>query len=323
MVAVSDAGPAGCATRASSRSVTAAQRAATMVPMPTLDARTRAGLKDSAFAYVDSQGRRRLPIHDAPHVRNALARFEQVTFEDDGARERARVKLLRAAARFNVVPVGFVGGQLEKERTAAQVRARSAEMRRWPRGTVAFLLSDIEGSTKLLRALGDGYATVLRDMRTVIGAEVRRAGGFEIDARADEYFAAFTRPARALGAAIAIQLALARKTWPDGRAVRVRIGLHTGRSTLTESGYVGIAVHTAARVCDAGHGGQILVSTAMVQALGDQATVTFRALGRYRLDGLADPEELSQVTAAGLGESFPKLRAKAVAAVVRRSAKAR
>ena len=294
-----------------------------MVRVPTLDSRARAALKDSAFAYVDSQGRRRLPIHDAPHVRNALARFDQVAFEDDAARERAREKLLRAAARFRVVPIGFVGGQLQRERTAAQLRARAAEMARWPRGTVAFLLSDIEGSTKLLRALGDGYAAVLRDVRALIRAEVKRGGGVEVDSRADEYFAAFGRPARALGAAIAIQLALARKTWPDCDAVRVRIGLHSGRSTLTDSGYVGIAVHTAARVCDAGHGGQILLSSAMAEALGDQATVTFRALGRYRLDGLAEPEELSQVLADGLAASFPRLRAKAVVVAARRSAKAR
>src|SRR3954470_1919903 len=99
--------------------------------MPSLDARTRASLRDAAFAYVDAQGRRRLPIHDAAHVRNALARFEQVSFEDGAARERAREKLLRAAAKFGVVPIGFVGGQLEKERASAQIRGRTAEMTRW------------------------------------------------------------------------------------------------------------------------------------------------------------------------------------------------
>src|SRR3954471_8096076 len=278
--------------------------------MPSLDARTRASLRDAAFAYVDAQGRRRLPIHDAAHVRNALARFEQVSFEDGAARERARVKLLRAAAKFRVVPIGFVGGQLEKERTTAQLKARATEMARWPRGDVTFLLSDIEASTKLLRRLGDGYASVLRDVRTLIRAQVKKGGGHEIDARADEFFAAFAQPSRALGTAIGIQLALARKSWPDCDEVRVRIGLHTGRSTLTDGGYVGIAVHTAARVCDAGHGGQILISAATALALGAQAAVTFRALGRYRLDGLADPEELSQVVTAGLTQNFPKLRAR-------------
>jgi len=289
--------------------------------MPSLDARTRASLKDSAFAYVDSRGQRRLPIHDAPHVRNALARFEQVAFESVTARERAREKLLRAAAKFGVVPVGFVGGQLEKERTAAQLKARAAEMARWPRGTVTFLLSDIEGSTKLLRELGDSYAGILRDVRALIRANVRKSGGYEVDSRADEYFAAFAKPARALGAAIRVQLALARKSWPDCDAVRVRIGLHSGRSSLSDSGYVGIAVHTAARVCDAGHGGQILLSSATAAALGEQATVTLRTLGRFRLDGLAEPEELHQVLAEGLIDRFPRLRARA--AIARKTAGAR
>lgn len=310
MVAVRDAGRDCAVRRVRSRSVTPTRDDATMVRMPALSESERARLKDSAFAYVDSQGRRRLPIHDVAHVRNALARFEQVSFENDAARERARGKLLRAAAKFGVAPVGFLGGQLEKERSAAQMRSRAAEMSRWPRGSVTFVLSDIEGSTKLLRRLGDGYAAVLRDVRTLIRKQVRSAGGFEVDARADEYFAVFARPARALSAAIGIQQALARQSWPEHDAVRVRIGLHSGRSSLTDSGYVGIAVHTAARVCDAGHGGQILVSSAALVALGEQAAITFRTLGRYHLDGLAEPEELSQVVADGLADTFPKLRAR-------------
>ena len=79
----------------------------------------RARLPDRAFAYVDSQGRRRLPIHDKAHVKNALARFNQVAFESDGARERARRRLLIAARKYRIVPVGFVTGQLESERRHA------------------------------------------------------------------------------------------------------------------------------------------------------------------------------------------------------------
>ena len=278
--------------------------------MPSLDAKARARLKDAAFAYVDSRGERRLPIHDAAHVRNALARFQQVAFEDDAARERARAKLLRAAKKHGIVPIGFFDGQLRQERTSTSGRARAAEMARWPRGTATFLLSDIEGSTTLLRKLGDRYAAVLRDARAVQRASVKKAGGHEVDTRADEFFAVFARPDRALGAAIAIQTALARRSWPDGQTVRVRIGLHSGRPTLTETGYVGLAVHTAARVCDAGHGGQILVSSSAVIALGEQRIATFRSLGRYRLDGLEEPEELSQVVAAGLLTEFPRLRAR-------------
>ncbi|MDQ2952531.1 MAG: adenylate/guanylate cyclase domain-containing protein [Chloroflexota bacterium] len=283
--------------------------------MPSLDNRTRATLKDSAFAYVDSQGRRRLPINDAAHVRNALARFEQVAFEDDAARERAREKLLRAAKKHGIVPLGFFNGQIRKERAAVQTQARTAEMARWPRGAVTFLFTDIEGSTAHLRRLGDSYAAVLRNVRSIIRRSVKAAGGHEVDARADEFFAAFGRPAKALDAAIAMQGVLAGRSWPGGDPVRIRIGLHSGHPTLSEGGYVGIAVHTAARICDAGHGGQILVSAATVVALGAlRDAVEIRTLGRYRLEGLADPEDLSQVIAAGLGQKFPRLRARAARA---------
>lgn len=287
--------------------------------MPSLDAKARARLKDAAFAYVDSEGRRRLPIHDAAHVRNALARFQQVSFEDDAARERARTKLLRAARKHGIVPIGFFDGQLKQERSSATSRSGAAEMARWPRGNATFLLSDIEGSTKLLRSLGDDYAAVLRDARSLIRASVTKAGGHEVDARADEFFAVFARPDRALHAAVAVQTALARKTWPGGHKVRVRVGIHSGRPTLTDTGYVGLAVHTAARVCDAGHGGQILVSSAALLAFGEQTTATFRSLGRYRLEGLEAPEELSQVVAPGLLAEFPRLRVRAVRATRERS----
>jgi class 3 adenylate cyclase len=289
--------------------------------LPTLDAKARARLRDAAFAYVDSDGRRRLPIHDAAHVRNALARFEQVSFEDDGAREKARSKLLRAAKKHGIVPIGFFDGQLRQARTTTSIRARAADMARWPRGTATFLLSDIEGSTKLLRTLGDGYAPVLRDVRSLIRTSVRKAGGHEVDTQGDEYFAVFARPLPALRAAIAIQAALAERAWPDRRTVRARIGIHSGRATLTDTGYVGLAVHTAARICDAGHGGQILVSSATIAAMGTPTTATFRYLGRYRLEGLADPEELSQVVATGLVARFPALRARAARFTPRVSAR--
>jgi class 3 adenylate cyclase len=273
-------------------------------------------LPDSAFAYIDSQGQRRLPIHDASHVRNALARFEQVAFEDDAARERARQRLLRAAKKYGIVPLGFFDGQLRKERQQTEIKARARDIASLPRGTVTFLLTDIEGSTGLLQRLGDGYASVLRDTRALIRRSVRDAGGHEVDARADEFFAAFREPARALDAAIAIQRSLRKHEWPGGPEVCVRIGIHTGRTTLGESGYVGIAVHTAARLCSAGHGGQILLSATTHELLSvDQPDgVTFRSLGRYMLAGLTDPEALFQVHAADLRARFPKLRTTAVPA---------
>ena len=94
--------------------------------MAKLDARTRAQLPDSAFAYIDATGKRRLPINDAPHVRNALSRFNQVVFEDEAARDRARLRLLRAAQKHGVAPIGFISAQLQPQR-------------RLPKGHVTFL----------------------------------------------------------------------------------------------------------------------------------------------------------------------------------------
>lgn len=284
--------------------------------MPPLSASARARLPTNAFAYVDTQGRRRLPIHDAAHVRNALARFDQVDFEDDGARERARERLLRAAKKHGIVPIGFFDGQLRKERLGHEIRAHATHVAKLPRGTVTFMLTDIEGSTRLLRTLGDAYAAVLRDVRSLIRSSVRGAEGHEVDARADEFFAVFRQPARALDGALAIQRSLRRREWPKGVEVCVRIGVHTGRTTLTETGYVGIAVHTAARVCSAGHGGQILLSSTTRDALAGRQTdgIAFRALGSYSLAGLAEPETLFQVRAADLPARFPKLRTTAAPA---------
>jgi class 3 adenylate cyclase len=281
--------------------------------VPTLDATSRARLPDSSFAYIDSQGRRRLPINDASHVRNALARFDQTGFEDDAARERARQRLLRAAKRFGIVPLGFFDGQLRKERLEGQIKARSVDLASLPRGTVTFLLTDIEGSTKLLERLGDGYVDLLRDVRALIRTAVRRAAGHEVDARADEFFAVFSESLRALDAALAIQRELAQRSWPTAITVRVRIGMHTGRPTLSEAGYVGIAVNTAARICSASQGGHILISAAAHEALASATLdgVTFRSIGRHALPGLEERQALFLVRASGLPSRFAGLRATA------------
>ena len=126
--------------------------------MSQLTAKTRAQLRNAAFAYVDSKGRRRLPIHDEAHVRNALARFNQTRFEDDAARERARKRLLTAAKKYGIVPIGFITGQLATERLEGESSALAGVVRGLPSGQVTFLLSDIEDSTGLLRLLEDRYA---------------------------------------------------------------------------------------------------------------------------------------------------------------------
>lgn len=375
----------------------------------------RAKLPDSAFAYVDSRGRRRLPINDEPHVRAALSRFGQISFEDDASRERARKRLLNAAKKFGIVPVGFITGQLqsegrhaaagrlvielgrigapgeleqhlrsalrdptlavlhwseaagayldgegrpaplpadqarravtylerqgrpmtalvhdpsvlddsdlagtvlaavrfviEKESLDGQIRARSTDAAMLPTGLVTFLLTDIEGSTGLLRQLGDRYADLLHDVRGIIRKAVLQAGGREVDARADDSFAAFDRAVAAIDAAVTLQRTLRKRAWPDDVDVRVRAGIHSGRPTLTDTGYIGLPVHAAARVCSAAHGGQIVVSGETRAAVEElPAGVTLRSLGRRRLPGLTRAEALFQVEAEGLLTDFPPLR---------------
>jgi class 3 adenylate cyclase len=265
--------------------------------MPPLGAKERAQLPDSAFAYIDADGRRRLPIHDAPHVRNALARFNQVAFEDEGARDRARTRLLRAAKKHGIVPIGFVSAQLQPQR-------------KFPKGQVTFLLTDVEGSTELLGRLDDRYAPLLADVRRLVRAAVRQAGGHEVDARADEVFAVFERAPDALEAAVAIQRALFGRALSGEVGVRLRIGVHRGRPELTETGYVGLAVHAAARICFAAHGGQIVVSSAVRAAIGDALPqgVSLRKLGDWRFRGLPQPIDLFQVDAADLPSNFPPPR---------------
>src|SRR5918996_1204219 len=361
--------------------------------MSQLSSKKRARLPKSAFAYVDSRGRRRLPIHDEPHVRNALARFNQVAFEDDAARERARQRLLGAAKKYGIVPIGFMTGQLrsqmseaaagrlvielgqvgtpgefeqrlrtvlrdptlvvlhwsesagvyldgagrpavlpadggpravtllerqgrpmtalvhdravlehrdlvktvaaavrlavENERLRGQVEARASEVRTLPTGHVTFLLTDIEGSTGLLQRLSDRYAALLADVRAIIRSFVHRAGGREVDARADEFFAVFGRAPAALEAALAITRAVRGRAWPDAVDVRLRAG-----------------------ICSVAHGGQILLSAAARDAVGrSRPTGTrFRSLGSHRLRGLREPQALFQVEAGDLPTRFPPPR---------------
>jgi class 3 adenylate cyclase len=390
--------------------------------MSQLDPKKRAQLPNSAFAYVDSRGRRRLPLTDESHVRNALARFNQVAFEDEAARERARKRLLGAAKKYGIVPIGFMTSQLqsqtseatagrlvielgqvgtpseferrlraalrdptlsvlhwsdsagryldgsgrpaelpaegqgravtllerqghpmtalvhdravldkpdlvktvtaavrlavENERLRGQVEAQASEARTLPTGQVTFLLTDIEESTRLLQRLGDRYAALLADVRAIIRSSVHRAGGREVDARADEFFAVFARAPAALEAALAIHRTLHGRAWPGGVDVKVRIGMHSGRPTLTDAGYVGLAVHTVARICSAAHGGQILLSAAARDGVGRPRPtgIRFQDLGSHRLRGLREPQGLYQVGAKDLPARFPPLRTMAAPA---------
>jgi class 3 adenylate cyclase len=267
--------------------------------MARLSARERAALPDRAFAYIDSTGQRRLPINDAAHVRAALGRFDRVRFESEAARDAARQRLLNAAKRHGIMPVGFITRQLVSPRGG----------RALPTGSVTFLLLDMEGSTALLRELDAEYATLLREVRALIMRCVEQHGGHRVDAHGDEFFAVFAHPHEAIAAVVDLQVQMAAHRWPCQIPVRVRAGLHTGRPTLTETGYVGLSVHTVARICTVAHGGQIVVSSATRSALREPLPdVTLVELGSHRLSGLPREEVLYQVVAPGLRRDFPPLR---------------
>ena len=167
-------------------------------------------------------------------------------------------------------------------------------MRDLPSGTVTFLFSDIEGSTRLLHELGEKYPAALSEHRRVLRAALSSHGGVEVDTQGDAFFGAFTRASDAVAAAEEIQRRLA------SGPIRIRIGLHTGEPTRTDEGYVGIDLHRGARVCAAGHGGQVLLS----QPTRDLVDVDARDLGQHRLQDLLEPQRLFQLGA----EEFPPLK---------------
>lgn len=272
--------------------------------MAKLSAADRKRLPDRAFAYVDLAGVRRLPIMDAAHVRNALARFGQVEFEDERARAQARDRLLRAAKRFKIVPIGFISSEIESARAAVPDAAVL------PTGFVTMLMTDIEGSSSLLAVLGDGYADLLADVREIQRSAVLAVGGCAVEARADEFFAAFESPAAAVTAAIDAHHRLAAASISGQHRVRIRTGIHAGYPKLAKPNYAGMAVHVTARICDVAHGGQIVVSEDLTTALTGMrpSGVRFRKLGVQRLRGIPGNVLLSQVMSPGLPTKFPPLR---------------
>ena len=173
------------------------------------------------------------------------------------------------------------------------------------------LFTDIEGSTALLRRVGQGvYAQVLAGHHSIIRSGLAAHDGREVDTQGDAFFAVFSSPAACVAAVTEMQQALEARAWPAGEHVRVRMGVHTGEASTTATGLVGLDVHRAARVAAAGHGGQVLLSqtsAALVRgALPPGAALT--DLGVHRLKDLAGPERIFQLAAAGLQAEFPPLR---------------
>jgi predicted ATPase/class 3 adenylate cyclase len=175
-----------------------------------------------------------------------------------------------------------------------------------PTGTVTFLLTDIEGSTRLLLDLGERYSAVLERHNEILRAAVAAQGGTVVSTAGDSVFAAFPTARGAVLAAVTGQRGMAAEPWPDGRAVRVRMGVHTGEGTLGGDDYIGLDVHRAARISAAAHGGQVVLSAATAGLLTGETAL--RDLGEHRLKDLVTPEHLFQLLGPGLASQFPALR---------------
>src|SRR5215218_5480786 len=177
-----------------------------------------------------------------------------------------------------------------------------------PTGTITFLFSDIEGSTRLLEGLGDGYVALLREHNRLVREAIAEHDGAEVSTEGDSFFVVLRNPFNAIDVAARIQRSLTDSPFPA--PVRVRIGLHTGLGQLSGGSYVGIDVHRAARIAAAGHGGQILLSDATRALVASRlpTNLSLVDLGPHRLKDLAHPERLYQLAVDGLPSHFPPPR---------------
>jgi class 3 adenylate cyclase len=177
-----------------------------------------------------------------------------------------------------------------------------------PGGTVTFLFTDIEGSTRLLQELGDTYGDVVRDHRRILRDQLGDKGGTEVDTQGDAFFYSFSRARDAVAGAVAAQRALAGHSWPEEKEVRVRMGLHTGEPSVGDEGYLGLDVVRAARICSAGHGGQILLSETTRALLGNELPdgVAVVDLGQQHLKDVQH-ERIYQLAIDG-DQQFPPLK---------------
>lgn len=179
----------------------------------------------------------------------------------------------------------------------------------WQPGGLTFVFTDIEGSTSLVRDLQSTYGLALRIHRRLVRACFEAEGGSEFGTEGDGLFYVFSAPGAAVAGAVAAQQKVESYDWPDGIALRVRIGLHRGPVTISGGEYVGITVHEVARICAAAHGGQILCSGTVLHGLSESPNgVEFRSLGAYTMRGLPEPYELFQICAAGTDADFPPPR---------------
>ena len=179
-----------------------------------------------------------------------------------------------------------------------------------PGGTLTVLHTDVEDSTPLAVRLGERYPDVLTTHRALLRAAFAAHEGREVDTQGDAFFVVFCRATQAIAAAVAIQRALAAEAWPEGGAVRVRIGIHTGEPIRTTEGYTGLDVIRGARIKEAGHGGQVLLSKSTAALMEDTLIdgLSLRDLGAHRLKGLPRPERIFQLIIPDLPADFPSLK---------------
>ena len=172
-----------------------------------------------------------------------------------------------------------------------------------PVGRVTFLFTDIEGSTRLLRQLGDRYADVLESHHALVTAAITEAGGVLFGSRGDALFAVYVDAAPAIAGGLEAQRALRSHPW-DGHDVRIRMGIHTGDVVLRGGNYIGLALHRVARICAAARGGQMLVSGATAGEVTDALPHGARLVDRglHRLKDLPGPERLFELTHPDLTE---------------------
>jgi class 3 adenylate cyclase/DNA-binding SARP family transcriptional activator/tetratricopeptide (TPR) repeat protein len=200
------------------------------------------------------------------------------------------------------------GRRLVVVRAAAGDRVWGRRMSGLPGGAVTFLFSDMEGSTRLVKALRERYPRVLAEHRRLIRAAIAGQAGYEVDTQGDAFFVAFGSAKQAVLCALEIQRALAAHDWPAGAPVRVRIGIHTGHAVPAEGAYTGLAVHRAARICAAARGGQVLVSQATQTIIEDdeeEPGFTFVDVGEQKLKDLDRPVRLFELAAPGLDTRAP------------------
>jgi predicted ATPase/class 3 adenylate cyclase len=262
----------------------------------------RAGISVDAISALE-RGLSRAPHQDTLEL---LAEALQLSAE-----ERAQWEL---ATRGKRLPGADTALPLERDSQppAHELPLLSPPLpsRDLPTGTVTLLFTDIEGSTRLLQQVGERYTDLLDATRRLMREAFDQWHGHEVDTQGDAFFVAFARATDALAAAVAVQRALFSAVRPDGRQVRVRIGLHTGEPLRSAEGYIGLEIHRAARIMSAGHGGQVLLSQAtrdlVEHALPED--VGLQDLGDHRLKDLSQPTRLFQLVIARLPADFPPLK---------------